>query len=148
MSKGTPCLLIDKQTGEVAKRYGSVKEAAYRNNLSWCGAWTQMTERSLPEGRCMLRLEQDWQGFEVFGAGKLNRPVLLTDGERWKWTANAREAAQLLGMESMDWFYHAMAGGLKVRGLRAKYADSTLEWGMIRQMLKEKARQGEKGQQQ
>ncbi len=146
MSKGTPCLLIDKQTGKVAERYGSVKEAADRNNISQWGAWHQMTERRLPSGRYMLRLERDWQGFEVFGARQPNRPVLLTDGERWKWTANAREAAQLLGLGSMSDLYHAATNGLTVRGLRAEYAGSTLEWGMIRQMLKEKAQQGEKGQ--
>lgn len=142
MRRGTPCLLIDKQTGKVVERYKAVKEAAWRNGLSEQGVWDQVTERRLLPGRFMLRLERDWQGFEVFGPRIRNRPVLLTDGERWKWVANAREAAQLLGVENMSNFYHSMMNGLEVRGLRATYADSTLEWGMIRQMLKEKAQQG------
>ncbi len=136
-----PCLLIDKMNGKVVRRYWSISDAARGVGMTRGGAEGQALRRNLPEGRYMLRLERDWQGFEVFGKGR-NKPVLLTDGDRWRWLPNSKRAARLLGVSACA-VSAAIKSGEEIRGVWAKYAESTREWGEIRREIE--ARQGEKG---
>ncbi len=134
MRKGTPCLLIDKKDGTVAKEFRSVADGAKALGICRKSAWTQVSRRAFLPGRYMLRLERDWEGSETFERNR-NRPIIATDGERWRWFADCTEASGALRVMRSS-VHTALSHGVTIRGLTVRYATSTRDWPELAEGIK------------
>lgn len=126
MREGAHCLKIDKKDGTVAEEFRSVKDCAADMGMLPRSAIKHIGARAFRPGRYMYRRKGDWDGSETFERNR-NRPIIATDGERWRWFADCTEAAGALRVMRSS-VHTALSHGVTLRGLTLRYATSTRDW--------------------